>query len=117
VASGQMKHDNTCPSDYVSDGVYGTSLTLLEGGYVRIGKLVLVNARCQLNKESGNSGTLYGFPPPILKSANYVAITGYDGTNEKAVFAYLNSNGSITVPAAYPHNTGILLLHAMYIAR
>ena len=113
-----MKRDNTCPSDYVSDGVYGTSLSLITGGYVRIGKLVLINARCQLNKASSSEvGVLYGFPAPLQNNNNYIPIVGYDGVNEKAAFAYLDSSGSINVPAAYPHNTGILLLHAMYIAR
>lgn len=91
-----------------------TNCTLENGGYCKIGRLVIVNIR--INK-TGEGCTVRGFPIPLLQGSSYVSAVGYDGTNEKVAFGYISNNdGIFHIPTAYSSN-GIINVSTIYIAR
>ena len=95
------------PQDYTTNGLIATKCTFDRGGYCKIGKIVIVNIRITIN-EIGPS--ISGFPRPIYLSG----FSGYDGTNERAAFGYLNTNGLLSIPSAYG-NTGAVSVSFVYI--
>jgi hypothetical protein len=73
--------------------------TFDRGGYCKVGKIVIVNIRITINANAYVSG----FPRPI----NIVGFAGYDGSNEKAAFAYMDTTGALRIPSAYGNNGAV----------
>lgn len=96
------------PQGYTTSGLNANGCTFDRGGYCKIGKIVIVNIRIIL---SSTGATVTGFPSPI----NIIGFAGYDGTNEKTAFGYINTNGILTIPTAYGNN-GSVMFSFVYIS-
>jgi len=93
------------PYDSLSDGLLASAYQTvspinnyvknIEGGFVKIGKLVIVNLRCVVNSEIPiNTAFISGFPKPIIQyNADYgaTALT----TNNLAKSIAVSGNGDI----------------------
>lgn len=97
---------------YSKSGLSVDNGTLIGGGYVTVGNIVIVNIRVQA---TSTPTMITGLPAPaITESGNIVGSTAYDSTNERAAFFYMNSSGTIIFPGALG-STGSYLISLVYI--
>lgn len=80
------------------------SCTINVGGYVKVGKLVIVNIRVTTTASipSGN-GIVWGFPTPVNFNANYIELF-----NNDVMHIYMDTDGKILPGASLPAGTHII---------
>lgn len=78
---------------YSTSGLTYAGCSNIRGGYCVQGNLVIVNI--SLNTTSVRA-TVSGFPSPQFT----IGFCGYDGSNEKPIFAYMNTSGTLVFPSA-----------------
>lgn len=99
--------------DYTSAGLTPIRCTIQDGGYAKFGNLVFINIRFTA---TGTQPQITGFPIPLQKSTNYIGFCGYDGSNEKPIFGYIETaSGKLMIPAAYG-SSGTGIVSVFYLA-
>ena len=78
--------------------------TINVGGYVKVGKIVIVNIRVTTTASipSGN-GIVWGFPKPVNFNANYIELF-----NNDVMHIYMDTDGKILPGASLPAGTHII---------
>lgn len=89
--------------------------TIVAGGYFRIGKLVVVNLRIQLN---ATGAVVYGLPKPaITDTYNAIGGVAYNSDRETVGFYYLGTgNGNLSISGS-SGASGTLLISFVYAAQ
>ena len=91
---------------YVSTGLTTNNCSIVYGGYVTIGNLIIVNIRFTI---SGTGATISGFPAPQIN----LGFAGYDTAQEKTWYGYMNTSGQLITPNAYG-STGTIMVSFVY---
>ena len=92
---------------YSTSGLTYAGCSHIRGGYCVQGNLVIVNIT--VNTTSAGA-TVSGFPEPQFT----IGFGGYDGSNEKPIFAYMNTSGILVIPGAITQ-LGSLNISVTYI--
>lgn len=89
--------------------------TIIAGGYVQIGKLVVVNLRLQLNDIGG---VVSGLPKPAITDIyNTIGGVAYNAANETVGYFYVRpSDGGLAI-AGSSGSSGALLISYTYVAQ
>ena len=85
--------DSLNSKTYSTSGLTYAGCSHTRGGYCVQGNLVIVNI--SVNTTSAGA-TVSGFPAPQFT----IGFGGYDGSNEKPIFAYMNTSGTLAIPGA-----------------
>ena len=91
------------PTGYTAPSNLSPGVTVTEGGYVRIGNMIVVNCRFSI---SADTGTVATFPAPGL-SYSHISVT-----NNKKVDLGINQSGVMS--SAETITTGTLVVTAVY---
>ena len=87
-----------------------TDATLQYGGYVTVGKMVIVNMRIDITNSIGAYNEIVkGLPYPVSYASNYIAIT-----DSKGLGMYLSTGGSIQNSVSVP--TGAMQISGVYLS-
>lgn len=103
---GNDINSNIVNNTYVNSGLSATGCTIGDGGYVTIGKTIIVNIKFTI---TASYATISGFPAP----QKAFGMAGYDGAQEKAWFGYMNTSGQLITPGAYG-STGTVYVSFVY---
>ena len=80
------------------------SCTINVGGYVKVGKIVIVNIRLTTTASiSAGQGIVWGFPTPVYFNANYIELF-----NNDVIHLYMDTSGKILTGASLPSGTHII---------
>lgn len=115
VTSGAV-YGAISPTSFNTVSAIGNYITGIEGGYARIGNLVVINIRCTVNTAIPSTWTtlISGFPYPVVKygtGSSGLALTN----NQKADMA-LTGAGQIASATAIASGT-TLLISGVYITK
>jgi hypothetical protein len=102
------------PSQFSSISAVDNLVTNIMGGYTKVGKIVILNARCTVTTGFPATWTKFasGLPRPLLDSATIVVAVA---NNQKADIVIM-SDGTIASGSAIANNT-VLILSAVYISQ
>lgn len=90
------------------------SLSVDDGGYTQVGKIVVVNVRIVISTAiSSNAQLLSGFPSPKNNHLKNIVAVLF-GNIAQVIPCYLNNSGNLYTNSNTP--TGTYLLHTVYIA-
>jgi len=106
AAQGYALNSKITNKTYINSGLTTERATIISGGYVEIGNLVIVNIRFEI---TGNQPRILGFPSPQFT----IGMAGYDTAQEKAWYGYMGNNGILTTPAYYG-STGTIMASFCY---
>ena len=106
----QLK-SNLTNNTYVTTGITThADATLQYGGYVIVGKIVIVNMRVDITNSIGAYNEIVkGLPYPVSFASNYIAIT-----NSKGLGMYLSTGGSIQNSVSIP--SGAIQISGVYLS-
>lgn len=77
-------------------GISGLTLadcTITTGGFVKLGKLIVVNIRITSSKTQSFGRLITGFPTPL----GYVAVTGFNNTKKSSVNGIIDGSGNLWI--------------------
>ena len=115
ITSGAV-YSKISPTSFSTVSAIGSYISNIEGGYARIGNLVVINIRCTVNTAIPSTWTtlISGFPYPVVKykaGSSGLALTN----NQKADMA-LTGAGQIASSTAIAAGT-TLLIDGVYITK
>lgn len=115
VTSGAV-YSKISPTSFSTVSAVGNYITGIEGGYARIGNLVVVNIRCTVNTAIPSSWTnlMQGLPYPVVKygtGSSAVALT-----NNKLADIVITGVGQISSSTAIASGT-TLIISGTYITK
>ena len=104
------------PTSYNSISVYtGRDITIAFGGYVKIGKLVIVSVRCSINTAvSANNAIFSGLPVPLGVSSLSAGAFAISLNNNQKLNIGITIEGNISTTENIP--TGNLVFSGCYIS-
>lgn len=104
--------DQLNPSAYISEGLTYDNCTYIKGGYVKIGKLVIVNIRIAVD-DTGAS--VSGFPTYFNKSNINIVSCSVMGTGSSIAYkGYISQDGKLTIENVLANSNYVI--SASYIA-
>lgn len=119
IANGGTGADNAADArvnlcsglSYTTNGLVTNNCTIVGGGYVICGNIVIVNFRANT---TAAGAVISGFPTTAFtESGNILGGSAYDTANERSVDFYVNHDGVLTFPAAF--GTGTFLVSFVYL--
>lgn len=99
AAMGAMPESAFLVSGYSTEGLTThPNVTIVDGGYVKIGCLVVVNIRLLISDQiPGASDILFGFPPPIENNGNNISSVSCYSTTGATINASLFGVGDVRI--------------------
>lgn len=99
AAMGAMPESAFLVSGYSTEGLTAhTNATIVDGGYVKIGCLVVVNVRVSVSGQiPGASDILFGFPPPLENNGNNISSVSCYSTTGATINASLFGVGDVRI--------------------
>jgi len=83
------------PTSYSTDGLTYSGCSLVDGGYVRVGNIIILNIRVEISTAS-SATRAYITLPSNLKPKTVVALTAFNSSDDLTpIYAIANTNGSI----------------------
>ena len=101
------------PTKYTSTGLTITNGTISEGGYCKIGNVVLVNIRLQAT-ETGSVVDIVGLP--TYTGANKVVCSGANFSDDISAYAYITNGGHLFIKASDVVASKNYVVSGMYLA-
>jgi len=82
MSDGQSVESAIVPSGYSTDGLTFTDCTLVNGGYFKIGKMVVLNIRVKVTASSSVTKAYIDLPNKITPSTTLIGLTAQQSTDD-----------------------------------
>ena len=115
TVTGAISSLNTSlTNSYTTQGLtYGTNVSYVAGGYVRIGNLVIVNMRINITANlAANADLIKGLPAPATSDTVIVSVS-----NNKNVHTYVHYASPSYIFSSDALTNGLMMVSCVYIAR
>ena len=78
----------------IPSGLTLADCTITTGGFVKLGKLIVVNIRITSSRTQSFGRLITGFPTPVV---GYVAVTGFNNTKKSSVNGIIDGSGNLWI--------------------
>lgn len=95
------------PSQYSIQGLSFSGCTYVCGGFIKIGKLIIVNLRINPTTTASNAAFVSGFPAPLDSTAVYVC--GTSRNFNVVASCYISSSGALTIDGTTTANQAVAI--------